>query len=158
MPFPRSKPMRCAHLRPRASILRRWMLHHPLLRARLGSFAEATVQDQSEQCVLSGGHRTTVLPQPVCSRRYAARPEEDLRGRHRSRLFETTSTLEEVLGDGRYSNWCAWKGTRLQYFNMRKHAADPSREKLSPGEPTLEKPRFPQAIFSFLFLSSRGPI
>ena len=27
---------------------------------------------------------------------------EDLRGRHRSRLFETTSTLGEVLGDGRY--------------------------------------------------------
>ena len=56
------------------------------------------------------------------------RPEEDLRGRHRSRLFKTTSTPGEVLGDGRYSNQCAWKGTRLQYFNMGKAAADLSSE------------------------------
>ena len=57
---------------------------------------------------------------------------EDLRGRHRSRSFETTSTLREVLGDGRYPGQCAWKGTRLQYFNMGKAAADPSREGASP--------------------------
>ena len=59
-------------------------------------------------------------------------PEEAFRGRHRSRLFETTSTLGEVLGDGRYPSQCAWKGTRLQYPNMGKAAADPSRDGASP--------------------------
>ena len=63
------------------------------------------------------------------------RPEA-LRGRHRSRLFEATSTLGEVLGDGRYLSQCAWKGTWLQYLNMGKAAADPSREGASPEIPS----------------------
>ena len=84
------------------------------------------------------------------------RPEGNLRARHRSRLFETTSTLGEVLGDGGYSSQCAWKGTRLQYFNMGRSPLIHRGSELSPGEPTLEEP-FSQAIFPFLF-SSRGPI
>ena len=39
----------------RASILQRWMLHHLLLRARRGSYAEATVQDRPGQRLLPWG-------------------------------------------------------------------------------------------------------
>ena len=78
------------------------------------------------------------------------RPEEDLRGRHRSRLFETTSTLGEEHGDGRYSSQCVWKGTRLQYFNMGKAAADLLREGRSRQESLLWRNQdFLKQIFRF---------
>ena len=79
-----------------------------------------------------------------------------LRGRHRSRLLETTSALGEVLGDGRYPSQCALKGTVLQSFNIG-NAADPSREGAFAREPVSEEHFFSQASFPFLF-SSRGQI
>ena len=81
-------------------------------------------------CTSSGALGCSAFP--ATPREIPGPRPEDLRGRHRSRLFETTSTLGEMLGDERYPSQCAWKGTRLQYFNMGKAAADPSREGASP--------------------------
>ena len=78
-----------------------------------------------------------------------SRTDKDLRRRHRSRLLETTSTLGEVLGDGRHLSQCALKGTRLQYFNIGK-AADPWREGALARKSVLEEPNFAQANFPFL--------
>ena len=89
-----------------------------------GSTGTACASGGAQGCSTSPASTLREIPGP--------RPEEDLRGRHRSRLFETTSTLGEMLGDGRYPSQCAWKGTRLQYLNMGKTAADPSRKGASP--------------------------
>ena len=86
------------------------------------------------------------------------RPEEDLRGRHRSRLFKTTSTPGEVLGDGRYSNQCAWKGTRLQYFNMGKATADLSSEEALARRVCFGGTKIFSSNYPFFSLSSRGRI
>ena len=81
---------------------------------------------------------------------------KDLRGRHRPRWLEITSTLGDVLGDGRLPSQCARKGTLLQSFNIGK-AADLSKERALAREPVSEEHFFSQEIFPFLF-SSRGQI
>ena len=101
------------------------------------------------------------FPSQYTQERYSAqapRTEEDLRGRQRSRLLETTSTLGEVLGDGRYSNKCAWKGTRLQYFDIGMAAAGPSREEAVARRACLRGTKiFLEHFFSLLgFQGSRG--
>ena len=107
----------------RASILRRWMLHYLLLRARRGSFGEATVQDRSGQRVLpwGGAPECMIFTSPDSILKRDTRPKDqglkkDFRGHQRSRLLDTT-TAETISTD------------------LQKTDAAPSAAASSPGNP-----------------------
>ena len=95
---------------PRASNLRRWMLHHLLQPDPLGKLRGSDCSGSTGTARSPGGTQYCIIfttPASMLREILGPRPVKDLRGRHRSRLLETTSTLGEALGDERYSSQCA---------------------------------------------------
>ena len=160
----------------RASILRRWMLHHLLLRREHQSFedgccttyccepaGEATRKrlfriDEDSVYSRGGGnglHDLHFTSQDT-RERYSAqgpRTEEGLRGHQRSRLLDTRTARSKrcLVTDGTPIK-CAWNGPWLQYFDM---GGVHHGRKLPPGESASEEPRFSE---HFISLISRGEV
>ena len=154
--------MRCAHPPPRASILRRWMLRHLLLRARRGSFAEATVQDRPGQRVLPGGDtglHDLYFPSHISQR--DTRPKDQ--GLKRTFGDATVQHCSSPLARSEmYSTMdgtpISAPGRALGYSTSpwERPPRIPRGKKLSPEDPASEEPRFSWSIF--FFLSSRGQV
>ena len=148
--------MRCAYLPPRAPILRRWMLHHLLLRACRESFVEATVQDRPEHRLLPVRHRAAVLPQPVCPGRYSAR---DLKGNFGDAIVQDCSkpparserclvtNSSPASAPGGALGRCTPAPARSP-----RGTGGPFREEALISGSTSGEPRFSSSIFLFLFL------
>ena len=176
--FPQTFGEDFAPLPSRASILRRWMLHHLLLRREHQSFEDGCC---TTYCCEPAGEATRkrlfrIDGDSVYSRgggtglhdlhftsqdsilerdtRQGPRTEEGLRGHHRSRLLDTTTARSKrcLVTHGTPIK-CAWNGPWLQYFDM---GGGPSREEAAAGRVCLRGTKI--FLEHFLSLISRGEV